>query len=670
MCLFRLYFSRCKLRISFLALSFVSGAAVCSAQSLQFHASSPVNTSLPSLYVLTADLNNDGFQDLLVVSNESQEVPSSLNVFLGNGDGTFKPATTYALGTAGSSSPGPPLLGQIRLTGPNLWDVIIPMTAANSVNVLLGNGDGTFQAATSYATNPAPSAVALGQFSFDTLADLVVVSEGASAGPSSGSSVSVLPGHSDGTLGAPLVTPIAETQPSSVVWADFNKDLNLDVAVGSANGIRILLSTAEGIFQMGANYPLPSPVKALVAADFNNDSSTDLAAVHGNVVSVLLGVGDGTFQAPTDFNVGNGANALVVLDFNHDGKLDLVVSNNADNTFCILLGNGDGTFQPPVTFSSPGLGPTSIQSADFNNDGAPDIAIVTSSGATAGTPGSAYILLNSRGVRGTLSPSLNPVELGAPVTFTANLTPTFPGLSTPTGEVSFYFDSFPIGNSILDATGAAQITTNLGFTLPNTIRASYSGDKNYDAVGLPPFVEGIVDLSVVQETPASVTVGAGDTAHFTFSVLLQGTFDSSINFGCSGAPPNSSCSISPSSLPVGTSPTTTVIVSVRTSGPHMANADGISHMDRILLLGLEGLASLIVLMIAYSTASQRVIPRCSWRMLAAPLLATCLCSCGGGSGVPPGGTVTPAGTYTLTFTANSATANIKQSLPLTLTVTD
>ena len=137
MCLFRLCFPRCKLRICFLALILISGASVCSAQSLQFHASSPVNTSLPPLYVLTADLNNDGFEDLLIVTSESTEVPSSLNVFLGNGDaGTFKPGTTYPLGIAGSSTPGRPLLGQIRLTGPNLWDVIVPMTAANSVDVL------------------------------------------------------------------------------------------------------------------------------------------------------------------------------------------------------------------------------------------------------------------------------------------------------------------------------------------------------------------------------------------------------------------------------------------------------------------------------------------------------------------------------------------------------
>lgn len=670
MCLFRFCSSRRKLRCSLLAAILLSGTSttVCSAQSLQFHPSSPVNTALPPLYVLTADLNNDGFADLLIVSKESQEVPSSLNVFLGNGDGTFKPGTSYSLGIAGSSTPGLPLLGQIRITGPNLWDVIIPMTGASSVNVLLGNGDGTFQAATNYATNPAPTAVALGQFSFATLADLVVASEGSSSGSNSGSSVSVLPGHSDGTLGSPIVTPFAEAQPSSVVWADFNEDFNLDVALGSATGISILLSMAEGIFQLGADYPLSSPVKALVVADFNNDSHPDLVAVHGNAVSVLLGVGDGTFQPPTDFNVGNGANAIVVLDFNGDGKLDLVVSNFADNTFCILPGNGDGTFQQPMTFSSPGLGPTSIQSTDFNNDGAPDIAIVTSSGATTGTPGSSYILLNSRGVRGTLSPSINPVELGAPVTFTAKLTPTFPGLPAPSGQVTFYFDFVPIGNAPLESTGTAQITTSMGFTLPNTIRASYLGDENYNGLGLPSFVEGIVDLSVEQISPSSVTVAAGDTAHFTFLVRLTGSFDSPINFSCTGAPLNSTCSIAPNSLPLGTS-SGTVTVSVLTSGSHVANADGISHMDRIFLSGLGAFASLVALMVAYSPSSQRTRPRCSWIILtAAALVATSSCSCGGGG--PSGGLVTPAGTYTLTFTTTSATANIKQSQPLSLTVTN
>jgi hypothetical protein len=373
---------------------------------------------------------------------------------------------------------------------------MVPMTAANGVNVLLGKGDGTFQSPTNYPTNPAPKAAALGQFNFDTLQDLVVASAGPPSGSNPASSVSVLPGHSDGTFGSPIVTPLADTQPSSIVWADFNKDFNLDVAVGTATGIAVLLSTAEGIFQPETDYALSSPVKALAVADFNNDHNPDLAAVHANVVSILLGKGDGTFQTPTNLTVGNGANAVVVVDFNGDGKLDLVVSNNTDSTFSILLGNGDGSFQAAQTFPTPGLGPSSIQVADFNNDGAPDVAVTTTSGATASTPGSTYILLNSRGTQATLSPSLNPVQVGAPVTFTAKLSPTFPGLPTPTGEVSFYFDVFLIGTTTLDASGVAQITTGMGLTLPNDIRATYLGDKNYNPRGLPSFTENLVDLNV------------------------------------------------------------------------------------------------------------------------------------------------------------------------------
>jgi hypothetical protein len=644
-------------------------AVVCSAQSVQFYPASPVNTTLPPLYVLSADLNNDGFSDLVIVSGEGNGVPSSVYVFLGNGDGTFKPAASYSLGTAGSSTPGVPLLGQTRLTGPNLWDIIIPMTSADVVNVLLGKGDGTFQAPTAYPTNPAPTAVSLGQFNFATLQDLVVTSQGNSSGSPPRSSVSVLPGHSDGTFGSPIVTPLAEAQPSSIVWADFNKDFNLDVAVGTATGIAVLLSTAEGIFQPETDYALPSPIKALALSDFNNDHNPDLAAVHGNVVSILLGKGDGTFQAPANFTVGNGANAIVVFDFDGDGKLDLIVSNGTDDTFSVLPGNGDGSFQPAMTFPTPGLGPTSIQVTGFNSDGAPDVAVTTSSGATIGTPGSTYILLNSRGTQGTLNTSSNPACVCEPVTFTAKVTPTFPG-PTPTGQVAFYFDFYPMGNAALDATGTARITTGMGFTLPNIIRASYLGDKNYDGLGFPAFIQNLVDFDVTPLSPSSVAVAAGGTAQFTFSVILTGTFNNPVNFSCAGAPPNSTCSISPNSLPVGTA-SATVTVSVKTSGTSMASTSILgAPIGRSNASGLRTLAGLIVLVVVSWAAQQRRPQRWSWLALATALLAAFLGSCGGGSSGAPKGPVTPAGTYTLTLSTTSATANINQSQSLSVTVTN
>jgi len=658
MSLFRFFPSRNILRSSLLAATLLIVPGVSSGQSLQFNTSTTVNTAHPPLYALAADINNDGFQDLVIVTSESNDAPSSADVFLGKGDGTFKPGASYVLGLAGSSSPGFPVLGQTRSTDTILWDLIVPMKAANSVNVLLGNVDGTFQTPTNYATNPTPVAVALRPLNSAMRHDLAVAS-GPSSGSTSGSSFSVFAGNGDGTFGSPVSTPFPEAQPSSTVWVS-----DSEMAIGSASGVSFSVFSPEGVLQPGVEYALSSPVKALASAHLNSVGPPYLAAVHDNVVSVFSL--NGGLQSPTDYNVGKGTNAILILDLNGDDKLDLVVSNDADNTLSTLLGNGDGSFQPAMTFPTPGLGPISIQSADFNNDGAPDIAVVTTSGATAGTPGGTYVLFNSRGVRGTMSPSVNPLNLTDLVTFTAKLSSSFPGLPIPTGQVTFYFDFDPIGPPVsLDATGTAQITTGMGLTLPNLIRATYSGDKNYNSVELPPFVEGVVDLSVSEPSPASATVAAGETAKFTIPNIFVTNIQGPVDFSCSGAPPNSTCSVSPDSLPSGGSNPPPVAVSIKTNGPHGGNAVRVLRIDGTPPLGPGILAGIVVLTVAVFSAFRRVKPRHSWIMAAAAVFAVSLCSCGGGSGGP----ATPAGTYTITFTAKATTVNVAQSQNFILTVT-
>jgi len=86
-------------------------------------------------------------------------------------------------------------------------------------------------------------------------------------------------------------------------------------------------------------------------------------------------------QFPTaNYPTGIGPAGIASADFNNDGVPDLVTANQTANTASILLGNGDGTFQTNVDYPVSNL-PVAVGTGDFNNDGNMDIAVVNSCGA-------------------------------------------------------------------------------------------------------------------------------------------------------------------------------------------------------------------------------------------------------------------------------------------------
>jgi hypothetical protein len=96
-------------------------------------------------FVAVADFNGDGVPDLAVVNSNS----NSVSVLLGNGDGSFQPARNFAVGTE------PRLLLVGDLNGDGIADLAVAnygtVPTNGSVSILLGNGDGTFQAARNFA---------------------------------------------------------------------------------------------------------------------------------------------------------------------------------------------------------------------------------------------------------------------------------------------------------------------------------------------------------------------------------------------------------------------------------------------------------------------------------------------------------------------------------------
>lgn len=353
------------------------------------------NFSLPKFptSLVLADFNGDGKLDVAVANSGISSAPqgiSYVSVLLGNGDGTFQPAVTYRT-TGGGSAFVALAVGDFNGDGKPDLVTANPSTLPGGANVsvLLGNGDGTFQAPKNSIAGAPPQSVAVADFDGDGKLDVVVTDYGTD-------NISILRGKGDGTFRAPLVY-VGGGGAFSVAVGDFNGNRKLDIVTGNLDGsISELLGNGDATFQAAAGFPVTVPnrigASSVATGDFNGDGQLDLAVPSTAVfpccaylgsVSVFLGNKDGTFRAPRNYSVGIGtgreASFVAVGDFNGDGKLDLVAADESNNQIAVLLGNGDGTFKPAVSYPA-GSAPYYIAVGDFNRDGKLDLAVANLNG--------------------------------------------------------------------------------------------------------------------------------------------------------------------------------------------------------------------------------------------------------------------------------------------------
>lgn len=310
--------------------------------------------------VATGDFNRDGKLDVVVANNNG----SNVTVVLGNGDGTFQAPVNYP--TGGTSY----AVAVADLNGDGKLDLAVANGSASNVSILLGNGDGTFQAAVNYTTPCCPSSMAVADFNEDGKPDLVLATNGAS----------VLLGNGDGTF-QPVLNYPAGTNTAAVAVGDLNGDGHLDLAVadyGTGN-VFVLLGDGDGTFQPALVNTIGSGAADVVVGDFNGDGIPDLAVTNNgnNTLSVLIGNGNGTFQSPVNYPTAGFPWGLTTADLNGDGKLDLVVSGGIVSQ--VFLGMGDGTFEPAVDYVPVGAYPAFVTVGDFNGQGRLDLFLPTSS---------------------------------------------------------------------------------------------------------------------------------------------------------------------------------------------------------------------------------------------------------------------------------------------------
>jgi len=524
--------------------------------------------------VAEGDFNNDGIVDLAVANSGE----NSVSVLLGRGNGTFQPPVKFSAGR----SPYAIAVGDFNGDG-NL-DLVVTNHTDNTVSLLLGNGDGTFRPQTTYPTGNSPQGVAVADFNQDGNADVVVANAG-------DSTISVLLGNGNGTLQPESAYP-AGSLPYGITVADFNGDASPDLAVtSSSNGsLSILLGNGDGTFQPQVLVPVGNDPFYTLAVDLNGDGIPDLVAANytDHTISVLLGNGDGTFQAQVTYASGSGAYILASGDVNGDGKADLAVTNFNDGTVSLYMGNGDGTLQAQVVYPV-GHGPSGLASGDFNGDGLPDLA------AANYTDGTVNVLL-SEFTESATATGVSVLGRG-----THNVLASYPGDTSRAGSQS---SSVPL-------TGVQTATSTTLRGSPNpasvgqvvTLTAAITSTPSGSPTGSMSFYNGttllgtaVVNTGTATFVTSSLSLGVHTlSAVYSGNVTFAASTSSALAFIELQTPTSTTLKGSPSPATVGQAVTLTAAI---TPTPTGSPAGTVSFHNGATLLGTatvksSGIATLV-----------------------------------------------------------------------------
>ncbi|WP_260736199.1 beta strand repeat-containing protein [Tunturiibacter lichenicola] len=720
---------------------------------------------------IAVDVNNDGLTDVLSLGSTG-----TLSTALSRGDGTF----VVLKQTATGAQPGSLVSGDFNgdgkvdaaaiLTGHGIGHGETTQQDSE-LFLFIGDGDGSFQPATAGVDLQVVgvNSAVVGDFNGDGFLDIIAEYSDLYDGLTG---LVFLPGKGDGTFGTPVPFSQSNTSTTSgaILYGDLNNDKKLDLVWNGA----VYLGNGDGTFQqLPLGLTLGINLQPLAVADLNGDGFADLVVGP----TIYAGKGDGTFQSSPFYTATLPQDRAQISsastgDTNADGHSDVLfqyttISNTTEAA--LFFGDGKGNFVADgntyytgstlnsanaVPLATGALARLNNQAAMSPNDNALDYLAFTNGGAT-----SLLNLTNPTPTTPTPLPTTTTLALSASsaapdqrLTVTATVT----GIS-PTGNVSFFSN----GNSLGTATvtnGVASLQFSVLTTGTFSITANYAGDANNGAsasnavpltialvqsktslavsamnanlnqqlnltatvTGVNPtgsvtFVSGTTTLGTatvsngtatlpfsfttagtyaivanyagdsanlastsnsvsvvviapdftISASPSSATISAGQSATTTLTVTPIGGYNGTLHFSCGTLPTGVACTFTPSSLtPNGTAATVGLTVSTTASGVAAQRS-----LDR----GLSAIAWAGVIFIAFS-------PKRMWRMnhllkhscllllLIGALVSLSGCSSGSSPNPPNNNPGTPTGAQTIAITAADSSGNLSHPINFVVTV--
>ena len=531
-------------------------------------------------------------------------------------------------------------------------DLAVSSLGDNTINVVLGNGNGTFGAQVAYSTGTYPWSAAIGDFNNDGHADLVVSNRG-------DDTVSVLAGKGDGTFKTQTTYRTGASSGAYIALGDFNRDGTPDLAMTNATSQVVSVqmnNVTQTATAMRSGISIQGTGVHEVDAEYSGD--TDFGSSKSSTIS-LTGSAVATTLSLSTIPASTSAYGQSLM-------LTAVLSPSAGSN---LTTNGE-----PVTFKNGaatiGIGALDTGVATLTLSTLP-VSVYSLTAVYAGD--SNFLTSTSSSVAFTvtkatptvvLSSSASAVLVENVVTFTATVVAS---PNTPSGSVNFYDGTTVLGSGTL-AQGIATYSTS-GLTVgAHSITARYGGDDNFSTVTSAVVTETVEDfnLSVSSGGSASATVPPGGTASYELVVSPTGgaMLPTAVTLVVNGFPSGSVATVTPQIVPSGAG-VTNVALTIQVSNVTAS----VRHHGLLALawspLMLGTLLLPFVTMTQNAARKRKGVGKRVGHLLVL-LLATASLAGFAGCGSPPNAPQPQKKSYTLTVTATSGALKHFTTLGLTV----
>jgi hypothetical protein len=271
-----------------------------------------------------------------------------------------------------ASLPGAYHIADADFNGDHKLDLAVVGAVGTGFVVLLGNGDGTFQTARHFAQPSIVGALAVGNLTKGGYPGIAISAQN--------NNVYLFFGNGAGGFSGPHYVNLPGAGSDGLAIGDVNGDGIPDLV---SSGVSIAYGVGGGSFSKPVSYVVDgaSFITNMVLADLRNNGLRDIVTNGYSAISVLLNAGKGTLEDGIWTTVAGGAGCSVAADFNRDGKPDLAVITSTGVS--ILLGTGKAA--TPFTTGTPiaVTGAACMVTGDLNGDGIPDLLVAVNGSPNA-----------------------------------------------------------------------------------------------------------------------------------------------------------------------------------------------------------------------------------------------------------------------------------------------